>query len=282
MTNQVVNITENKFVDYKREDLQTEIRTNTDLLNDEQRDLISFAVNKAWINPKFKMKYFQAEEQLTPFHKMRQLLLELRACEESIEGVEYVIKKLPTEIEIVKIMISRSDDDLKTKELELKLIELERDLAQAKRRVAHNYIERHHYLDLIKEYDEDPNNRTSDGKSLLTVFNTPLEDEYERQYWVVRFAKQAAMDMLSYGNISGGNLSAITTLPTELQDEVYKIAHHYTLEMKEHQDNIKESMAKQIEIQKKSQPVPRINKDQNNRITNTTTEDGDLENVYSV
>jgi hypothetical protein len=43
-------------------------------------------------------------------------------------------------------------------------------------------------------------NRTVDGQSLMTVFNTPLEDEYEKQYWVVRFAKQAAMDLLSYGN----------------------------------------------------------------------------------
>ncbi len=282
MTNQVVNVTENKFLDYKREDLHTAVRTNTDLLTNEQREIIDFAINKAWINPKFKMKYFQAEDQLTPFHKIRQLMLELRACEESIEGVEYVIKKLPTEIDIVKIKLERAEDDLEKKEWELKLIELERDLAQAKRRVAHNYIERHHYLDLIKEYDENPEHQTPDGKSLLTVFNTPLEDEYEKQYWVVRFAKQSAMDMLSYGNISAGNLSAITTLPSELQDEVYKIAHHYTLEMKAHQDSIRESMAKQIELQKKSQPVPRINKDQNNRITNTTTEDGDLENVYSV
>jgi hypothetical protein len=282
MSQSVITVTDNKFLDYKKEELHTEVRTNTDLLTDEQRELIDFAINKAWINPKFKMKYFQAEEQLTPFHKLRQLMLELRACEESIEGVEYVIKKLPTEIDIVTIKMQRAEDDLEKKEWELKLIELERDLAQAKRRVAHNYIERHHYLDLIKEYDSDPENRTPDGKSLLTVFNTPLEDEYEKQYWIVRFAKQAAMDLLSYGNISGGNLSAITTLPNELQDEVYKIAHHYTAEMKQHQDMIRDEMAKQVEMQKKMVDGPKAKKDQNNRITNTSTEDGDLENVYSV
>ncbi len=270
----------NRFQDYQRPDLYTEVHTNTDLLTDEQKEIISFAVNKAWINPKFKMKYFQAEDQLTPFHKLRQLMLELRACEESIEGVEFVIKKLPTEIDIVKIKIERSLDDLEKKEWELKLIELERDYAQAKRRVAHNYIERHHYLDLIKEYDENPEHRTPDGKSLLTVFNTPLEDEYEKQYWVVRFAKQAAMDLLSYGSISGGNLSAITTLPDTLQDEIFKIAHHYTEQMKIHQEQIKNDVLQQIG----SEQVPRIQKDQNNKVTmtKTTTEDGDLENVYSV
>lgn len=282
MTKEIVSITDNKFLDYKKADFHTDIITNTDLLTDEQRELISFAVNKAWINPKFKMKYFQAEEQLTPFHKLRQLFLELRACEESVEGIEYVIKKLPTEIDIVKIKIERANDELEKKEWELKLIELERDYTQAKRRVEHHYIERHHYLDLIKEYDENPEHRTPDGKSLLTVFNTPLEDEYEKQYWVVRFAKQAAMDMLSYGNISGGNLSAITTLPNELQDEVFKIAHHYTVEMKEHQDAIRNEMAKQVEFQRKTVEAPKVKKDQNSRITNTTTDDGDLENVYSV
>lgn len=279
MSKDVISVTDNKFLDYKKEEFYTKIHTNTDLLTEEQVDLISFAVNKAWINPKFKMKYFQAEDQLTPFHKLRQLLLELRACEESVEGIEYVLKKLPTEIEIVKIKIQRSDDDLEKKELELKLIELERDLDQAKRRSAHNYIERHHYLDLIKEYDENPENRTPDGKSLLTVFNTPLEDEYEKQYWTVRFAKQASMDMFSYGQISAGNLSAITTLPDELQDEIFKIAHHYTEQMKLHQEEIRQQALQQIVADK-----PKIAKDQNNRVTMapTTTEDGDLENVYSV
>jgi hypothetical protein len=282
MPTEIAQHKDNKFNTYQRNELITNVYTNMELLSQEEKDTVAFAVNKAWINPKFKMKYFQAEEQLTPFHKLRQLMLELRASEESIEQVEYVVEKLSTEIEIVTIKISRATDELEQKEWQLKLVELKKDLAQAKRRVTHQYIERHMYLDLIKEYNDDPENRTLDGQSLMTVFNTPLEDEYEKQYWVVRFAKQAAMDMLSYGNISAGNLSSIVVLPPELQDEIYKIAHHYTAEMKAHQEEIREQMTKQIEAEKKMISMPEVKKDQNTKNKNTTREDGDLENVYNL
>lgn len=282
MSTEIQQHQENKFITYSNHELITDLRTNTGLLTQEQKDTVAFAVNKAWINPKFKMKYFQAEEQLTPFHKLRQLMLELRAQEESIEQIEYVVEKLSTECEIVEIKISRATDELEQKEWQLKLVELKKDLSSAKRRVTHQYIERHMYLDLIKEYNDDPENRTVDGQSLMTVFNTPLEDEYEKQYWVVRFAKQAAMDMISYGNISAGNLSSIVVLPPALQDEIYKIAHHYTVEMKAHQEEIREQMTKQIAAEKKMISAPEVKKDQNNRSKKSTTEDGDLENVYNL
>lgn len=282
MSTEIQQHKENKFITYANHELITDLRTNTGLLSQEQKDTVTFAVNKAWINPKFKMKYFQAEEQLTPFHKLRQLMLELRAQEESIEQVEYVVEKLSTEYEIVEIKISRATDELEKKEWQLKLVELKKDLSSAKRRVTHQYIERHMYLDLIKEHNDDPENRTVDGQSLMTVFNTPLEDEYEKQYWVVRFAKQAAMDLLSYGNISAGNLSSIVVLPPELQDEIFKIAHHYTAEMKSHQEEIRDQMIKQIESEKKMISIPEVKKDQNNKSKKSTAEDGDLENVYNL
>lgn len=282
MPTEIAQHKDNKFDTYQRNELITNVYTDMELLSQEQKDTVTFAVNKAWINPKFKMKYFQAEEQLTPFHKLRQLMLELRASEESIEQVEYVVEKLSTECEIVTIKISRATDELEQKEWQLKLVELKKDLAQAKRRVTHQYIERHMYLDLIKEHNDDPENRTLDGQSLMTVFNTPLEDEYEKQYWVVRFAKQAAMDLLSYGNISAGNLSSIVVLPPDLQDEIFKIAHHYTAEMKAHQEEIREQIIKQIEAEKKMISVPEVKKDQNTKSKNTTKEDGDLENVYNL
>jgi hypothetical protein len=283
MSTEIQQHQENKFITYSNHELITDLHTNTALLSQEQKDTVTFAVNKAWINPKFKMKYFQAEEQLTPFHKLRQLMLELRAQEESIEQVEYVVEKLSTECEIVEIKISRATDELEQKEWQLKLVELKKDLSSAKRRVTHQYIERHMYLDLIKEHNDDPENRTVDGQSLMTVFNTPLEDEYEKQYWVVRFAKQAAMDLLSYGNISAGNLSSIVVLPPELQDEIFKIAHHYTAEMKAHQEEIREQMIKQIDAEKKMINMPpEVKKDQNTKIKKITPEDGDLENVYNL
>ena len=73
MTNALTTEDLNRFADYSMTELHTPVSTNTEKLNAEEKNLIDFAINKAWINPKFKMKYFQAEDQLTPFHKLRQL-----------------------------------------------------------------------------------------------------------------------------------------------------------------------------------------------------------------
>lgn len=277
MTNELATNDLNRFADYKMEELQTSMSTKAELLNNEEKKLVEFAINKAWINPKFKMKYFQAEDQLTPFHKLRQLLLELRATEESIEGIEYVIKKLPTELEIVQIKKQRTNDQLALKELELKEIELKRDIDQAKRRVAHNYIERHTYIDLIKDFLESDEGKAADGTSLLDAFNTSKEDDYEKFYWTVRLGKQAAMDILSYGNIGVGNMTAITVLPQDMQNEIYSIAHHFSLQMKQHQDNIKLEMSKQLNIELEK---PVVKKDQNNKVTLQKSDTGDLADVY--
>lgn len=284
MTNALTTEDLNRFADYSMKELHTPVSTNTEKLNAEEKNLIDFAINKAWINPKFKMKYFQAEDQLTPFHKLRQLFLELRAAEESIEGIEYVLKKLPTELDIVRLKKERTNDELEKKEWELKEIEIKRDLDQAKRRVSHNYIERHTYLDLIKDFLDSEEGKSEDGRSLLEAFNTPLEDEYEKKYWVVRFAKQASMDLLAYNTISAGNMSAITTLPQELQNEVYSIAHHYTLSMKNHQEAIKADMAKVLGMEvpnDKIELVPPARKDQNNKVT-LNGDGGNLEDVYNI
>lgn len=273
----------NRFNDYKLKELKTPVSTKIEKLSDEEKSLIDYALNKAWINPKFKMKYFQAEEQLTPFHKLRQLLLELRAQEESIESLEFILKKIPTELEILAIKKKRAVDELEIKELEIREMELDRELSQAKRRAAHNYIERHLYLDLIKEFLESEEGKTTEGKSLMEAFDTPMEDEYEKQYWTVRLAKQASMDLLSYNSISAGNMSAITTLPQHIQNEIFSIAHHYTISMKTHQESIKNDMAKAIGVEppnEKIELIPPQHKDQNNK--ETLQDKGTLEDVYNI
>ena len=52
--------------------------------------------------------------------------------------------------------------------------------------------------------------------------------------------------------------------------------------MKAHQEEIRDQMIKQIEAEKKMISVPEVKKDQNNLSKKSTTEDGDLENVYNL
>lgn len=280
----------NRWAEYRSQldkRFDTEITTEIGTLNEKDLELVRWAVNKPWVNPRFKMKYFQAEEQITPFHKLRQLFMELRVQEESIENLEFVLKKIPAEIELATLRMERSEDDIEKKEWELKILELKRDKDQAYRRVKQNYIERHQYVDLINEFLASDENKTPDGKSLMTAFDTPLEDEYEKQYWISRLAKQAAMDLLSYGQVSAGNMSAIADLTQEMQNDILAIAHNYSLQMKNHSDNIRNDCAKALGMDAPSDKIDLIppqssapRRDQNDKSTLNNGES--LEDVYNI
>ena len=50
----------------------------------------------------------------------------------------------------------------------------------------------------------------------------------EREYWISRMGKQAAMEMLSYGKIGTGNLESIMHMPHADQDKIIRGALEYT------------------------------------------------------
>lgn len=76
----------------------------------------------------------------------------------------------------------------------------------------------------------------------MDIFGTPEEDLYEREYWVVRLAKQASMDISSYGRISAGNLDAITQMPEDMQTDSIALAHEFSLRL----DNVSEALRGQV------------------------------------
>lgn len=239
----------NYFEKYKTEEFTTKVRTSyLDELTDQETALLGRCLNKTLINPKYKMKYFQGADQLTPFHKLRQWLIELKTLEQAIEEYETTKVKRKLELELAEMKFEAATNPIEKKEHEIQIHEMKAWNNGIKQRAAQHYIERHHYIDLINEFLETDEGKTEDGRSLLDVFDTPEEDVYERHYWTIRLAKQAAMDLLMYGRIGSGNMSAIVTLDTEQQNEILAIAHRYNLEMSEHQEKIKNHQAEQLGI----------------------------------
>lgn len=279
---------EDRFAQYANKTLWEPSYTDTSKLSQEEKELVDLAVNKSWINPKFKMKNFVAGDHVTPFHQLRQMLIELRSTEEQIETLEFNMKKYPVELKVQELKIADPNSTQEEKLLaEIAKIDIENNLKVSKRRCTAYYIERHLYLDLIKEFLDSDAGKTADGRSLMEVFNTPEEDAYEHQYWTLRLAKQAAMDMICYGNITAGNLSAITCLGEQQQNEIYSVAHKYTLEMREHQEEIRKEMSVLINEEKQqqlaSQPTNKIGRDQNN-LENSIKDNGpeNLSDVYNL
>ena len=86
------------------------------------------------------------------------------------------------------------------------------------------------FIDLIKEFLETEAAILPDGTRLIDVFGNPeLEEKYEHEYWTVRMAKQAMLDMISYGRIGTGNLDSILMMDPEQQKQVLTLTAAYTI-----------------------------------------------------
>jgi hypothetical protein len=215
-----------KYADYANGD---HLETDSKILSDGQKQIVEKALNSTFINPKFKMRHFVTSGQITPYSTVRQWLLELRNAEEQLENLEHGLKKAELERELIELRIEKEQDPIVKIELQLELEKNKHNYKQNKRRVQQHYIEREQYAELMEEYLAGPNGKTPDGRSWLEIMGTPEEDIYEKEYWTVRLAKQAAMDISAYGRISAGNLDAITQMAAEQQSETLALAHEFNM-----------------------------------------------------
>jgi len=232
MSSELQNITDNLHEKYKSmvtSDVLTP-QTHAEMLDDDKKKLVELALNHSFLNPKFKMERFVPSGQLTPYSTVRQWLLELKSIEEQCERYVTLIAKYELEIPMLKAMIDKEEDPIKLSELKIRLIDKEYNYNCDKRRKAQHFIEREQYTDLLKDYLDGPSGKTPDGRSWLEVFgDMDEENEWEKHYWTVRLAKQAAMDIVGYGRVSAGNIDAITQLDTVQQQEATVLAHEIAL-----------------------------------------------------
>jgi hypothetical protein len=242
MSSEIQNITDNLHEKYNQMVTSDTLSsaTHPELLEDEKRKLVEMALNQTFLNPKFKMERFVPSGQLTPYATVRQWLLELKSIEESCEKYISLMSKYDLEIPMLKAMIEAETDPIKQAELKIRLIDKEYNFTCDRRRKAQHFIEREQYCDLLKDYLAGPNGKTPDGRSWLEVFgNMDEENEWEKHYWTVRLAKQAAMDMVGYGKVSAGNIDAITQLDVKQQQEAIGLAHEVALRVDAMSDHLR-------------------------------------------
>lgn len=222
------------------------VRTDMSMLAEHQKDLLKKANALEFGTTSFKHEWFIGEAQFTPYGKLRQWLMELKSRENSVEVIEYDIARFETEEQILLRDAEAESDELKKKLILIEAIKKRKDIDRSKMRVADVYRERQEITDLIDRLLASDQGKTADGRSLLEVFGKPEEAEYEKQYWTVRLAKQAALDLSAYGRIGSGNLEAILMCSPIHQTEIIGLANHYNLSYDKRQDAIRHEVAKQL------------------------------------
>lgn len=235
---------------YNSSRFNSEINSDVSMLSEEDQSLIKIAMNKEWTNPKFKLKWFVGQAQITPFAKFRQWLLEIKAKEESIENMEYEIAKHEVECERFRRMAAEAIDDLDRRLAELELWNRERLSYTSKRRLQDWYLERQHLIDLCTEFmaSEEAKLPDGSGRTYMDIMNTSEEDVYESQYWTNRLAKQAACDMIFYGRINSGNMDAILMLSPDQQSETLALTVNFATKLQAYQGQLQSAADKQLGV----------------------------------
>ena len=213
----------------RKENFQTE----EDLKFLEISEDISFAL------PKYKAENFVGGAQITPYAKLKQWLLELRGREDAVELLEYKVQKQELQIEIEKDSKEFVTDEKRKKLIDINIAELEIDLRKFRRNLKDAIIERQSFIDLIRNFVNSEESKLPDGTNLIDVFgNEELQEKYEHEYWTVRMAKQAMLDMISYVRIGTGNLDSILMMAPEQQKEVLSLASSYTVFIDKNVNNL--------------------------------------------
>jgi len=166
----------------------------------------------------YQLQNFVIKSQVTNYRQVHQSLIELNSRRDSILQTEVDQKRREIKKRKIERDIENVKDDLEKELLKLDLEEIEKDLEFAHKRLS---IQK-------KEYDLFLNTITSQFGSKEELENYVNNPEEERKYWIARMGKQAAMDLLSSGRISSGNMDAIAMMSEEDQVHTLKVAIQYS------------------------------------------------------
>lgn len=280
-----------RIMEYHSDRFHSEINSDVSMLSDRDRELIKKSLNKEWTNPKFKLRWFVGQAQITPFAKFRQWLLEIKTKEEAIENMEYELAKHQVEIERFKRLRDSCTDDLDRRMAEIEMWNLERVHYMSKRRIQDWYLERQHLVDLLKEFLDSDEAKLKDGsgRTYMDIINTEEEDNFEAEIWTNRLAKQAACDLIFYGRINSGNMDAILTMSAEQQAETLALGLNFATQLQQYTGNLQNKIDEQLKLKSfvdnfdLTPPAPLANAKQTiGAVPDAGNQSGGLLDVYSV
>lgn len=213
------------------------------------QELINFSLTKSNATPRFKLKYFVGGAQLTPYAMLKQWFMELRARQESIDSINIKYKKCQLLVRQEEEKLAVTTSELQKEFIQLEIADKKNDCIRYERQLRDVNSEKEDILNLIKDFCSSEFGKLPDGTPLLEVFgNKELEEELEHQYWTIRMAKQAALDVMFYGRVNSGNMDAILMMNEEQQKKVLSLATHHALQIDNGVNLLKEQAYKKLRL----------------------------------
>jgi hypothetical protein len=166
----------------------------------------------------YQIDHFVLRSQVTNYRQIKQALLELEGRKDGIRQTDVNLRRKKITQEKIQYDIENSTDQFEKKFLEIELEEVTKDIEFIERRL--KVQKREHDFFAGKIYSK------FNSKEELEQFCDNPEEEHK--YWIARMGKQAAIDMISLGRISVGNMDSIAMMSEEDQVQTLKVAIQYS------------------------------------------------------
>jgi len=197
----------------------------------DDKELIEFANSSVDSSvAEFKLKHFVGQSQVTPYHQLKQLFLELRIRQDSYLHIQWEIERKNLEQLVEEQKLKHSKNEIEKKYIEIDLLNIVKDKKRHEDALVSANKEKNRILKIVKDLLNSPAAVLSDGTKIMDIFgNEELEEKLERQHWITKLAKQASMEMLAYGKIGTGNMDAIAMMSPEDIAECLSLTSDYTV-----------------------------------------------------
>jgi hypothetical protein len=162
---------------------------------------------------------FVMNSHVTKYRQVRQALLEIENRYHGIKKIKLDVRRDEIKIKALERDLEKCEDELEIELIRLDIEELQSDNDIRKRKLHRQEQEIDVFVKRVQEEVESE-------EDIQRYFDQDPEEE--RKYWIARMGKQAAMDILSFGRISTGNLDSIAMLPEEEQLQILSIGFQYS------------------------------------------------------
>jgi hypothetical protein len=168
----------------------------------------------------FQMQNFVINENITPYRKLRQAIIELRARLEVLTSSQLDFEE--SELKRQKLIEERdllTGIDQKLKDIEIRRLDLV--FNRRSTQLAQYEKEAEFFVDMVRKITDE----VGGFEKAQEVLSDPtLYNQTEEDYWTKRLARGMYSDFVNFGTVTKGVLESIVALPVEQQHKIVNIA----------------------------------------------------------
>lgn len=169
----------------------------------------------------FQIRNFIINEQITPYKKLKQAVVEIRARLENKAMMEFDQQEMLINLEKLqfqeKSMHGSHDFEIKLKQLEIKKLKYLIDRKQHQINVVEK--ETQTLLQCFESIVKTEFDSTIDITEMIK--SKDFRESSETDFWVEKLTRSALADLISTGVLSRGVFEAISNVPHELKEKIY-------------------------------------------------------------